>query len=85
MSFFNKTSNEPPRIWGQNKDGSQYISGMTVGELRRQLAAFNDTDEVCMSVRNKKDQGFIGKLKSAGPGADGQMWLQGGVIDESLE
>jgi hypothetical protein len=77
-----------PRIWGRNEDGSPYIRGITVAELREQLSKYADTDEVCMVVTPKKyanGGGLLGKLKSLERGSDGQMWLQGGVIDESLE
>ncbi len=80
-----KPPSEPARIWGRNKDGTPYITGMTVGELREKLTEFSDSDEVCMSVRNKAERGFIGKLRSLEYGSDTQMWLLGGVIDESLE
>jgi hypothetical protein len=82
MSLFTK---KPPRIWGRKADGSQYIVGLTVAQLREKLSRFKDTDEVCLSVRNKKQHGFIGKLKSVENGSEGQIWLSGGVIDESLE
>ena len=82
MSLFTK---EPRRVWGRNKDGSPYAIGMTVRALIEKLQEFPYTDEVCMAVRNKKESGFIGKLKSVGYGGEGQIWLTGGVIDESLE
>ena len=77
-----------PRVWGRNADGSPYAVGITVGELRKQLDRFKDTDEVCMTVAPKKyanGGGLMGKLKSLETGSEGQIWLKGGVVDESLE
>lgn len=76
------------RTWGRNPDGSPYVTGMTVAELRKALYQFKDTDEVCMAVAPKKyanGGGLPGKLKSVERGTTGQIWLGGLVLDESLE
>jgi hypothetical protein len=85
VSLFKK---EEPRVWGRNKDGTPYAVGITVAQLIEKLQAFAPTDEVCMSVHTKRTEnggGFIGKVKSVDSGATGQIWLTGGVVDESLE
>lgn len=76
------------RIWGRNLDGSPYAVGMTVAQLRDQLADFKDTDEICVAVCDKKNLnggGLLGQLKELGDGVPGQIWLKATVIDESLE
>lgn len=77
-----------PRIWGRNPDGTRYVTGMTVAELREQLKRFSDTDEVLMAVCPKKywnGGGLMGALKEVQFGSDGQLWLKALVIDSSLE
>ena len=74
--------------WGRNEDGSRYVVGMTVAELREKLNDFQDADEVCMAVCPKKywnGGGLLGALKAVERGSDGQIWLKALVIDESLE
>ena len=76
------------KVWGRNADGSPYVVGMTVGRLRELVVGFEETDEVCMAVCPKKywnGGGLLGKLKEIVRGSDGQIWLKGAVIDESLE
>lgn len=76
------------RVWGRNADGTPYVVGITVGELRRQLERFSDTHEICMVVCRKKDQngaGLWGKLTKVDDGAAGQLWLTGSVLDKDLE
>lgn len=85
MRLFTK---KPPRIWGWDEDGSPHIQGITVGDLIKKLHEFSPTDEVCMTVAPKKYEnggGLMGKLKHVAHGIEGQIWLHGGVIDESLE
>lgn len=76
------------RTWGHNVDGSPYVVGMTVAELRKELERFADTDEVCMSVAPQKHWnggGLLGKLKRVQRGAGSQIWLGALVLDPSLE
>lgn len=77
-----------PRVWGKNRDGSPYVVGLTVGELKKQLHGFADSHEVCVAVCQKKNEnggGFLGKLKKVESGSSGQIWLKAMVLDESLE
>ncbi len=91
MSPFSLFGSKPPvqsRSWGHNADGTPYVIGMTVAELREQLAEFSDSDEICMAVCPKKHWnggGLIGKLKAIEGGIPGQIWLKGLVVDPSLE
>lgn len=81
-----KESKEIP--WGRNADGTPYVIGMTVAELRKELERFPDTHEVCMTVCPKKHWnggGYVGKLKDVTDGSAGQMWLKGRVLDPSQE
>jgi len=81
-------STSSPGIWGRNPDGSPYQVGMTVGELRQELARFDDADEVCVAVCQKRDWnggGLIGKLKGVAAGSRGQIWMKALVLDKSLE
>ena len=81
-------SAKKPRIWGSNDDGTPYVVGMTVAELRNELQRFPDCDEVCVAVCQKKywnGGGFVGKLKALETGSTGQMWLKARVLDESQE
>lgn len=75
------------RIWGCNDDGTPYVVGMTVAELRKELERFPDGTEICMNVRQNVQEGraMTGKLKSVGPGATGQLWLTAFVLDPSQE
>lgn len=77
------------RIWGLNEDGTPYQVGITVRELREQLSRFQDSDEVCVAVCQKKNwnggSSYIGKLKSLEEGSNGQIWLKARVLDESQE
>lgn len=75
-------------VWGENADGTPYVVGMTVGELREALSEFKEGDEVCMAVCPKKywnGGGYFGKLKAINAGTTGQIWLKGRVLDASLE
>lgn len=77
-----------PRFWGKNADGTTYVVGMTVSDLRKELDKFKDDDEVCVAVCSKKywnGGGLLGKLKALEHGTDGQIWLKGAVLDPSLE
>lgn len=76
------------RTWGKNDDGTKYVTGLTVGELKKKLEEFQDTDEVCMAVCPKKywnGGGYLGALRVVEEGSTGQIWLKGSVIDPSLE
>jgi hypothetical protein len=82
------------RYWGRNEDGTLYVVGMTVSELRKELDRFADTDEVCITVCRKKKWnggGLFGKLKAIEQGnmatekCKGQIWLKALVLDPSLE
>ena len=76
------------KVWGKNDDGTPYVIGKTVRELRQELSRFHDDDEVCMAVCPKKywnGGGYLGKLVDLEPGSPGQIWLKARVIDESLE
>lgn len=76
------------RIWSYKDDGTPYMVGMTVAQLRDELARFGDTDEVCVAICNKRNEnggGLLGKLKALDSGAQRQIWLKAHVIDESLE
>lgn len=76
------------RFWGKNEDGSDYATGMTVAELRRQLELYSDTVEVCVAVCPKKywnGGGYLGVLKAVERGIETQVWLKAGVIDPSME
>ena len=60
---------QKPKVWGQNDDGTPYVVGKTVGELRQELDRFNDADEVCMAVCSKKNWnggGYLGKSDYTG-------------------
>jgi hypothetical protein len=86
MKIFGSPKKE--RIWSSNDDGTPYVIGMTVGELKNELKNFNDGDEVCMAVCQKKNWnggGWLGKLKAIEAGSTGQMWLKALVLDESQE
>lgn len=92
MFFFKKK--KPPivpqgaRIWGKNSDGSVYVSGITVADLRSKLEKFLDTDEICVAVCRKKDWnggGLLGKLQVVENGSIGQIWLKALVVDPTLE
>lgn len=99
MNLFQRLFSSPPsspRTWGSNADGTPYLVGMTVADLRRELVRFNDTDEICMSVSRKKDWnggGLVGKLKAVESGVrarpdgskPGQIWLKALVLDPSQE
>lgn len=76
------------RFWARNEDGSRYVTGITVAQLRVELERFKDTDEVLMAVCPKKywnGGGLMGALKELEHGCDGQIWLKALVIDPSLE
>ncbi len=76
------------KFWGRNEDGSKYVVGMTIAELRKELDRFSDTDEVCIAVCTKQywnGGGLLGKLKAIEKGSTGQIWLKARVLDESLE
>lgn len=76
------------RTWGRNLDGTPYLVGMTVGDLRKELERFADTDEVLMSVAPKRywnGGGLSGKLKAVQTGVPGQIWLKALVLDPTLE
>jgi hypothetical protein len=76
------------RAWGRNSDGGMYVVGLTVGDLKKELAKLPDTSEVCMAVCQKKNYnggGLLGKLKAVESGADKQVWLKAMVLDQSLE
>jgi hypothetical protein len=86
MNIFKRTKKER-RIWGQNPDGTPYVIGMTVGELRKEISKFDDGLEVCMAVCPKRywnGGGYWGKLAAIEMGSN-QVWLKGRVLDESLE
>lgn len=81
-----QTVTKSNRVWGRSEDGSPYVTGMTVAELREALQKYPATDEVCLCVHGKSGTGgLLGKLKSVMFGAAGEMWLNGSVIDPSLE
>lgn len=76
------------KVWGKNSDGTPYVVGMTVAELRNELQHFDDSDEVCVAICQKKNWNggaFVGKLKVLETGTTGQMWLKASVLDESQE
>lgn len=74
---------ETRRIWGRNPDGTPYVVGLTVAQLRKELDRFEDTDEVCMMI-SSASRGMTGKLKSLHFGSS-QIWLEGVVLDASQE
>lgn len=93
MNIFKREVKEP-KIWGENPDGTKYIEGITVADLKSLLSEYPDNAEVCMAVCPKKywnGGGYMGKLKTIESGIwndDGtprQIWLKGGVIDSSME
>lgn len=70
------------RSWGRNEDGSQFVVGLTIGELISQLTQYHETDEVCMVIDSY--EGLLGKSRYVERGADGQVWIHGFVLDESI-
>lgn len=85
MKFFSK---KEPRVWGKNEDGTPYVVGMTVAQLREVLEKYRDDVEVCVVVCPKRywnGGGYSGKLITVEPGIESQLWLKGRVLDESLE
>lgn len=91
--FFSRSQAEPtrssphvtPRVWGQNRDGSRYRTGITVGALRALLANYQDSDEVCVAIECGTNKNHLGVIERTQTGSTGQMWLEGHVLDESLE
>lgn len=70
------------RSWGKNEDGTEFVVGLTVGMLTSQLARYQETDEVCMVI--DPYQGLPGKALRVERGMDGQVWILGFALDESI-
>lgn len=70
------------RSWGRNEDGSEFVVGLTVGVLMSQLSRYQETDEICMVIRPY--EGVLGKALHVERGIDGQVWILGFVLDESI-
>lgn len=84
---------EPARFWGHNPDGTPYLTGMKVGELKALLSTAPDDSELCMVIRRKNGgQVATGKPVSFFAGSNvwngmppSQTWIEGRVLDPSQE